>query len=362
MLINRNNYEDFFIRYADGELSRTEKMAVENFLEACPDLREELEYFQTTVATPDPHLVFDNRDLLKRSAHEPDLADANFEEWVICYHDGELNEVQRNAVERFAQSNTRMQQILNTGAQLIFQPDLQVLCPAREQLYRSAARRPVFRMMAEWAVAAAVLILMLVTTLLYFNHTGIKPADQPVLAAGPALPQPPLAVAKLENRVSRPAGEKMIPRVNPLRPVAKIQPASPPQAIQKKEVPPQKLVLISPGAIETGVPEEAAASESVALNLRPARVSSPGHENVQVTVAAPGPDQPILLKEPVQAQWASSSQEEEGHLIPGAGKAEHAIRNFIQRTSAAIHKKAHARAGDGNRKTILVGGFEFALN
>ena len=49
MFINRNNYENFFLLYADGELSASEHLAVEEFVAQNEDLRVELEMIQAAV-------------------------------------------------------------------------------------------------------------------------------------------------------------------------------------------------------------------------------------------------------------------------------------------------------------------------
>ena len=49
MNITRNNYEEYFLLYADGELNATDKQAVENFLTIHPDLAEELDMLMEAV-------------------------------------------------------------------------------------------------------------------------------------------------------------------------------------------------------------------------------------------------------------------------------------------------------------------------
>lgn len=64
MRINRQTYEEYFLLYADGELTNTEKLEVEEFINQNPDLGEELEMITQTVMIPDETIVFANKEIL----------------------------------------------------------------------------------------------------------------------------------------------------------------------------------------------------------------------------------------------------------------------------------------------------------
>jgi hypothetical protein len=70
MEINRNTYEEFFLLYVDGELSRDERKAIEEFANRHPDLREELEILKTSVLLPDNDIVFANKEELYKEEDE----------------------------------------------------------------------------------------------------------------------------------------------------------------------------------------------------------------------------------------------------------------------------------------------------
>ena len=68
-MINIENYEEFLCSYVDGELNEAETKALLLFLEAHPELKDELSAFESTKLQPDSTVVFENKKtLLKKEA------------------------------------------------------------------------------------------------------------------------------------------------------------------------------------------------------------------------------------------------------------------------------------------------------
>src|SRR5688500_18468266 len=102
MIINRYNYETYFLLYIDKELGAEEMQEVEAFAATHPDLAAELELLQQSVVRPERHLVFTNKESLMRSNVNVDfINDSNYEEYFILYADDELSVPEKAAVEQY---------------------------------------------------------------------------------------------------------------------------------------------------------------------------------------------------------------------------------------------------------------------
>src|SRR6476620_4771051 len=100
MNINRNNYEQFFLLYADNELYDQEKNMVTMFVQENPDLEEEFLMLQQSVVTPDKDITIGDKSFLLKQENQF-IGAHNFEEVFIAYHDGELTQPERLEVQKF---------------------------------------------------------------------------------------------------------------------------------------------------------------------------------------------------------------------------------------------------------------------
>lgn len=66
-LITTNNYEEYFVLYADGELNAEQQKEVEDFIAVHPQKKAELTLLQRVKLQPDNAIVFANKDSLYRT-------------------------------------------------------------------------------------------------------------------------------------------------------------------------------------------------------------------------------------------------------------------------------------------------------
>jgi anti-sigma factor RsiW len=159
MIINRYNYETYFLLYIDKELSVEEMQAVEAFVAGHPDLAAELELLQQSVIRPEKQLVFADKASLMKSAVNKDLInDRNYEEYFVLYADDELTEQEKAAVTSYLHAHPERQKEMELLQRVKLQPE-ELECDFKAGLYRKEKERKVnpFR----WSIAAAAAVLLL---------------------------------------------------------------------------------------------------------------------------------------------------------------------------------------------------------
>jgi len=220
-MITRNNYEEFFLLYVDNELSPAERHAVERFVDAHPDLREEWETLLQCRIAPDELAVFGEKDALLRQEGAPvygeggigggidpaiagDLIHAgNYEEYFLSYIDGELDPAVRARVEEYARLHPALLPEFTLLQQATYTPDPAIVFPHKERLYRHERDRKII--VLPWGrIAAAAVAVGAIVLLIFRSGQGGHPA------AGPAQSEGRLAAGsqgsdKKENKLVTPA-------------------------------------------------------------------------------------------------------------------------------------------------------------
>ena len=154
-MITRDNYDEFFMMYADGELSAADRQAVDRFVMENPDLAEELALYHQ-MQLPADELSFTGKSSLYRFEAE-DITAANHEEQFLLYVDDELDKASREKVEVFVLQNPAYQESFTVLKQTKL-PVETVVFADKASLYRKEERRPVAFMRWGRMAAAAALI------------------------------------------------------------------------------------------------------------------------------------------------------------------------------------------------------------
>ncbi len=157
--INRNNYEEFFLLYIDGELPDTGKQDVEQFLQTNPDLAAELDMLLQLQLAPE-NLVFAEKELLFRNESNQ-LNFSNSEEQFLLYVDNELDAAMASQVETFVLQHPSLQGNFTLLKQTRLEAET-IPFPNKSILYRKAEKETpvIFLRWSRIAVAAALIGLV----------------------------------------------------------------------------------------------------------------------------------------------------------------------------------------------------------
>ena len=165
MLITRNNYETFFLLYADNELRANERLAVEDFILENEDLRRELNMTLAAVLTADDFSFTQKAALYKNS-----FVDGSLQEKLLLKIDNEL------FIEELDELNKNI--LVNVAAikeeQLLSATKLDatetIICPQKELLYKKEKDTVVAFRIIRWAAAAILIGFVLFFGFSIFNN------------------------------------------------------------------------------------------------------------------------------------------------------------------------------------------------
>lgn len=196
--INRNNYEEFFLLYVDGELDAAQQQAVEDFVQQNPDLTIELEMLVHTKLTPE-NISFNNKEgLLRTEGHN--INETNYEEFFLLYIDNELSASKREEVEKYVLQHPKLQDEFITLKQAVLVPEI-ISYGNKEDLYHTEKRRTVYLKPLYWA-AAAVFIGLCGVGVWMMQITNNNNVQQPVAVNKPAPTKQPTQNTLIEKPVT----------------------------------------------------------------------------------------------------------------------------------------------------------------
>jgi len=178
IVINRNNYESYFLLYVDRELSSEENEAVERFVAENPDIAEELTLLQNTLLQPEETLVFKGKEVLLKKEGQ-DISLNNYEEWFLLYTDNELSDEHKTQVELFVLQHPTLQREFEWLQQTRL-PVEKLVFSNKEILYKkeTSGKSPVFYMRwMRYAAAAAVIGVMATVWILAPTNTLKAPLE-----------------------------------------------------------------------------------------------------------------------------------------------------------------------------------------
>jgi hypothetical protein len=173
MDINRDNYEGYFLLYADNELTDSEKVAVILFLKENKDLEDEFRMIHHTISKPEIHVSLNDKSFLLKNNRSSFINETNDEEIFVLYHDDELTTDQKAEVEEFVFRHSSLQNEFELIGIARLTPEKEVVFPNKKVLYQREKVGKILPIIFWRMIAAAVFIGfgLWITTFFYQKNT-----------------------------------------------------------------------------------------------------------------------------------------------------------------------------------------------
>lgn len=174
--INRNNYEEYFIDYLDGNLSHSDKEIFLLFLDQNPDLKDELEMFEQNCLVAD-EVIYKGKESLKKQAILSDKRDI-FDELCISALEGDLTDNEFQYFDALLEGNEEKQKTYNIYKLTKIEPDKAVVFENKQKLKRGEAN--VFRRFGFTITSVAASIIVLIVLYLFIPNNENKLDEQKI--------------------------------------------------------------------------------------------------------------------------------------------------------------------------------------
>jgi hypothetical protein len=158
MNIDRHNYEEYFLLYADNELTDSEKAEVLMFVKHNKDLEEEFRMIHHTISKPDMNLELTDKSFLFRTTQTKFINENNYEEIFVLYHDNELTEKEKLETEEFLSIHKKIKDEFDLIGLARLTPESSVVFPNKKILYKKEKSGKVVPVLFWRMLAAAVII------------------------------------------------------------------------------------------------------------------------------------------------------------------------------------------------------------
>lgn len=161
MNISKHNYEAFLLDYLEGRLSRSETAVLKAFVIQHPELGSWNELTAELPLLPLEHFSFPNKNMLLQQPAHPnaEIRPDNAEHFFIAWHEGLLNEQQKQELMAFLDANPQLHKDFDLYGATYNKPDPALVMPDKASLKRSVTILRI-AFIRNMSVAASLLLLL----------------------------------------------------------------------------------------------------------------------------------------------------------------------------------------------------------
>lgn len=362
MNINRHNYEEYFLLYVDHELTAAERMMVEEFVAANPDLKAELELLAQTTYAADAQLDNDFKAQLLKPV-EQEIT----EEQLLLFVDDELTASEMAHVQEAVVADAGLQKQLQWLQRSKLSTDSSIVFPDKSLLYKETQPARVFYMGASvrrWSAAAAV-VLMLGTGFWLMNKQN---KVESVAVQQPAVTKPAIkgeTVTAPVEETQQPVQSSVIANNNTVAETKNTVENKLP-IVSAKEQTPQAALVKNQAVNNTSKPQVPLPvqqysnidQETVAINETTTEKNPDNTSNNLTTSSVP---QVTNTTQPQATYAAYTNDDEEGDddngLLNEERQRSSGLKGFIKKARRTLERRTGIKTGDSQVRFAV-----FAVN
>ena len=316
--INKSNYEEYFILYADNELTPEEKTSVQDFVAQNPALGVELNLLLSTILPPE-NVAIKGKEALFSHAIKQHINEAD----LLLFIDNELKEEEKATIEKKLADNPELQLQHQLLLKAKFNKEETIIYPFKQQLYRRTNKRYVTPAVF-FRIAAAVIVLLFGS--IVFMNTKDAPLHPSTTAVVTKQSPAPAKVNKIAANII----------------------AAPEAAVAKKEIAPKQRVskkFVSPPPQENIV-----AKQSVAIAVPNRKKNEKRKEEVAMAVAIEVPK----IKDDLNAVALLKEEKKNKNILDkDVTISTSEAYNITEATKNTAPAFAASTMGESNNKTTL---------
>lgn len=161
MNINRNNYEEYFLDFVEGNLNDKQIKEVKLFLVQHPDLENELNDFKIVKLIPET-LKFPEKEFIKKNSEEDviEINNSNYLFYFVASIENDLSEDQQIVFENYLSERPDKQKEFEICQKSILKPEKNIIFFDKDVLRKKAGKKTGLRRMFPYISAAASLLII----------------------------------------------------------------------------------------------------------------------------------------------------------------------------------------------------------
>lgn len=163
MEINRNNYEAYFIDYLEGTLDEQLVDSFIEFIKLNPDLKKELDLFESVSAVPEK-ISFAKKDTLYKEKFD---SEKEFDTAAIALLEGDISDDEKFEFEMYLAEHPEKKNEAALFGQTKLQPEKTIVFANKNKLYRKSSGR----VLVMWVSRMAAVFVLGLTLFTLLNKT-----------------------------------------------------------------------------------------------------------------------------------------------------------------------------------------------